>query len=136
MRDLKSDIAIAQSIAPETRTANVTGTPVDRQGFESVTALVHVGTWVNGGFTFGADDSEDGAAWDAVDAKFLIGEVVVEDNGFSPAGANDANSTQAVGYIGSRRYFRPKITVAGSPATGCFIGVDVVLGHAHARPTS
>lgn len=136
MRDLKSDIKVVQSIAPATRTTNIEGTAVDRVGFESVTALVHCGDWTDGAHTFGADHSDNGSDWSAVDAAFLIGEVVIESNGESPPGSNNANSTQAVGYIGGKRYFRPKMTASGEPATGALVGVDVLLGHAHSKPTS
>lgn len=134
-KDLKSDIKIVQSVAHATRTTNTQGYPVDRVGFESVTALIHVGDWTDGTFTFGADHSFDNSEWEAVPATDLIGSAVVSGEG-SPSTSDEAGTTIAVGYIGTRRYFRPKVTASGAPATGAFIGVDILLGHAHNRPVA
>jgi hypothetical protein len=136
MRDLKHNISIEQSISPTMRTTTVTGTAVDRLGYDSATFALHVGTWTDGTFTFGAEHSDDNSDWSTVSSTDLLGTAVVTANDDSPATADLADTTETVGYIGEKRYVRPKVTASGSPAVGAFFGVDVILGHASSRPVS
>lgn len=137
MRDLKNNIAARQSIAPATYDASVEGLTVDRAGFESVTFEIHAGAWTDGTHAFDAEHSDDGSTWDAVTAADLLGTFpTVQGDGGSPETGLNENAAHLVGYIGERRYVRGITTVTGSPATGALYGVDVILGHAHERPTS
>lgn len=130
MRDLASNLDVKQSLAPALQTATDEGSTVDTLGFESVTFAVHIGAWTDGTFVLSAEHSDDDSSWSAVTSAELIGTPpTVED-------ANGDNDTLAFGYIGNKRYVRPKVTVTGSPSTGAFIGVDVILGHPHERPVS
>jgi hypothetical protein len=137
MRDLAHNIAIRQSLAPAVRTASADGSEIDRAGFESVTFAVHVGDWSDGAHAVSAEHHDEGGDWEAVAAGDLIGAMpVVQSNGESPELGLNANATAAIGYIGDKQFVRPKVTVTGSPGTGAFIGVDVILSHAHDRPTA
>lgn len=137
MRDLKSNIASRQSIAPALRTVTATGSAVDRLGFESVTFNVHVGDWTDGTHAFSVEHSDDNVTYSAVTSDELIGAApTIADDGQSPSGIPTfENENVLVGYKGHKRHIRAKITTTGSPATGAFIGVDVILGHANTRPT-
>ena len=130
MRDLKNSIAVRQSIAPAVYDASVEGVTVDRAGFESVTFEIHAGAWTDGSHVFGAEHSDDDVTWDAVASADLLGTFP------SVTSADDDEGSHLVGYIGNRRYVRGITTVTGSPATGALYGADVILGHAHSRPTS
>ncbi|PBB85729.1 hypothetical protein [Mesorhizobium sp. WSM3876] len=142
MRELKSHLASRQSLAPLLRTVTATGTRIDRAGFESVTFVVHVGAWTDGVHTISFEHSDDDISYDAVidnDPDFpseLVGDApVIQGDGESPVAATFSNENILVGYIGDRQYVRPKVTVTGGPATGAFVGIDVILGHAARRPT-
>jgi hypothetical protein len=136
MRDNKSNHKAVQSLAVTARTSTATGTAVDRAGFESATFLFHVYSWTNGTHTFGAEHSDNGTDYTAVPTADLIGTAVVEANDDSPAAADLAGKTTLIGYIGGKRYIKPKATVTGSPANGAVYGVDVLLGHPHVAPVS
>ncbi|MEI8714782.1 hypothetical protein [Mesorhizobium sp. ISC11] len=136
MRELKNSLASRQSLAPALRTVTATGAAIDRAGFESLTFAIHVGAWTDGVHTVSFEDSDDNSNFDAVAAGDLVGTApVIQDNGDSPSGPTFVNENVLIGYIGDRQYVRPKSTVTGSPGTGAFIGIDVILGHASKRPT-
>lgn len=130
MRDLASNIASRQSIAPALRTTTVTGESVDRLGFESVAVSVHVGAYTDGVHTLSLEHSDDGADWSAVTSAQIIGTAtVITDNGESPTIPTFEDENDVFGYVGNKRFVRAKATVTGSPAVGCFVGVDLILGH-------
>jgi hypothetical protein len=136
MRELKNSLVSRQSLAPELRTATATGTAIDRSGFESVTFNVHVGAWTDGVHAVSFEHSTDDSTYSAVTAAELVGTApTIQDDGSSPSGpATYEDENLLIGYIGDRQYIRPVVTVTGSPATGAFIGIDAILGHAHDRP--
>ncbi|RWD14177.1 MAG: hypothetical protein EOS74_19540 [Mesorhizobium sp.] len=136
MRELKNSLSSRQSLAPALRTATATGTAIDRTGFESVTFAVHIGDWTDGVHTVSFEHSDDDISYDAVAADDLVGEApVIQDDGNSPAAPTFENENVLVGYVGDRQRVRSKVTVTGGPATGAFIGIDAILGHASKRPT-
>lgn len=137
MRELKSHLASRQSLSPQLRTATATGSSVDRAGFESVTFNIHFGAWTDGAHAVTLEDSDDDSDFDAVVSDFIVGDLPTATvDAESPPGPAIANENVLVGYVGHRRYVRPVVTVSGGPGTGAFIGIDVLLGHAHDRPTT
>ncbi|ESX86995.1 hypothetical protein [Mesorhizobium sp. LNJC405B00] len=146
MRELKSHLASHQSLAPALRTVTATGTAIDRVGFESLTFAIHVGDWTDGQHVVHFEHSDDNSDFDGVLEDDLVGAsagiagatqvfgLTVGDDGNSPNGPTYENENALIGYIGDRQYVRPKVTISGT-ATGAFIGVDVILGHASKRPT-
>ncbi|PWR19144.1 hypothetical protein [Zavarzinia compransoris] len=125
MRDLKSNLDPAHSLAPAVRTAGATGSAVDLRGFDAASVLVHAGAYTDGTHTPGLEASADGIAYDDVAAGHLIGAFAAISSG---AGAN---TVQQVGYAGPARYLRAKLTIAG--ATGGAAAGITILRHRTAR---
>ncbi|MDD3446192.1 MAG: hypothetical protein PHS60_12330 [Zavarzinia sp.] len=121
LRDLKTELAPAHSLAPALRTSTATGAAVDLRGYDGAAVLVHVGAYTDGTHTPSLEASSDGVSYAAVTAGDLLG-------GFAAVAAGgDANSVQIVGYMGPARYLRAKMTVAGA-STGAATGVTVLRG--------
>lgn len=127
MRDLKSNILAQPSLNPAAEIdATATGTGVDLRGYDSATALVHIGT-VTGTWTPSLEESDDDSTYSAVDAADLIGE-------FEAVTTANDNAVQEVGYRGNARYIRVVLT---ETATGtAFVAGSIVLGHPHQAPTA
>lgn len=125
MKDQKSNLGAAASLAPAARTASANGSGVDLQGFNAATVAFQVGAITDGTHTPSVEESDDNAAFTAVAAADLIGSL-----------ANLASNTvQRVGYRGSKRYLRAVATVAGA-TTGGVYGALVVLGHPNEAPVA
>ena len=118
MRDLKSNLSPAHSVAPALRTAAVNGTGVDLRGYDSAAALSHCGALTDGTFTPVLQESDDNITFTDVAAADMVGS-------FS---AISANEVQAVGYTGSKRYIRVSFTQDASPApsTGANFGASIL----------
>ena len=120
MKDLKNNIEPALSLNPAARTSSTNGAAVDLQGYESALVLVHCGALTDGTHTPSVEHSDaSGSGYTAVAAADLIGSLV----------ACTANGIQSVSYIGSKRYIRVVLTVAGAPATGAIVEAMVARGN-------
>lgn len=129
MRDLYNDIGLVQSLAPAARIASANGTGVDLKDYEGAVVLFEVGARTDGTHTFEVQDSADNVTFAAVADSFLQGtEPVV-------AAAGDANKVYKIGYLGSKRYLRAAVTVAGA-TTGAVYGANVIRGHAATKPVA
>ncbi|MEU9654200.1 hypothetical protein AB0E00_35630 [Streptomyces sp. NPDC048110] len=126
--DIKNHLDPQPSLAPAARTASANGTGVDLANFDAAMVLIDVGTWTDGAHTFEVQDSDDNAAFTAVDAAYLDGAEPVVD-----AAADDAQ-VYTVGYHGIKRYLRVAVTVTGGPATGAVYGASVVRGKGRVKP--
>lgn len=130
MRDLKSNISPAVSVAPAAnRTATVNGTGVDLKGYDSAVAVVHFGAVTDGGWTPSIDDSDDNVTFGAVAAANLVGA-------FTEAVAASDDTVQYVGYIGTKRYIRVTVTESTASTTGALFSAAVIRGNPHIAPTS
>lgn len=128
MHDLKSNIKVAQSLAPISRNAAANGVGVDTLGFNSVAfvfASGAIGGTATPTFTFEAQESADNTTFTAVSA--------VDMRGTNPV-VTAAGATSTVSYIGNKRYVRAALkTVAGtSPTLDC--SALVLLAGATNRP--
>lgn len=112
------------TIKPGTYTATQTGATVDRAGYEIATVIFSLGTKTDGTHTPSIEESDDDSSWGAATA--LSGSLA----------ALASNTDQRVGYTGSKRYIRAKVTITGSPSTGCAFGAIATLGDARTKPTS
>lgn len=121
MRDLKSHVAPAQSLAPAARTASANGTGVDLANYDSALAVIDVGAWTDGTHTFEVQESDDDVTYTAVAAADLDGAEPVVD------GATKDDQIYLVGYRGTKRYVRVAVTAAGT-TTGAVYGAEVVRG--------
>ena len=123
MIDGKNTAQFAQSLAPAARNATANGTGVDTANMGSVTALFEVGAITDGTHTPVLQHSADNSSWADVPAGSLVGSLV----------AATANTVQAVGYIGTLRYVRARITVTGA-TTGALSSAAIVGGSLRKAP--
>jgi hypothetical protein len=125
MRDLASNISVAESIRPAVNSAaTVTGQTVDCRGFDSAAAVVTVGAIASSGnVTVKLQDSDNGSDWDDVTAANLVGTF--------PA-ALLTNTAFDVGYIGGKRYVRAFGTL--NSGTSVAYSVAIVRGNPHRAP--
>ncbi len=129
LRDLKSNLAVAQSLAPAARAIAGTGTAVDLQGRGSAMVVVHFGTWTDGTHTPSLEHSADGTAYVACDTNSLAGSFT------AVSGTAGSDSVQKVGYTGNYRYIRAMMTVAGA-TTGALSSASVVCGDVTQQPVA
>ncbi len=126
MRDIVHNIGVVQSIAPADIAASTTGTSVDLLGFDSVAFVATTGArTASGAFTLGLEESDDNAAFTAVDENHYQAPV---------AGNLAANTTAKVGYRGFKRYVRPVLTKGSG--TSIFVSVIAIKGHAADKPVA
>lgn len=131
MRDIKSNIDVAQTLAPAARTSTATGSSVDLQGYKSACFALSVGAITTGGVTFAAQESDDDSTWATVAAADLDGAFPNLETG-SPT-FNGLN--YRVGYKGHKRYVRVVATHAGSPSGDAVYGCNVIREPLH-RPAA
>src|SRR5262249_9439355 len=114
MRDLKSNVDVAQSLAPAARNASANGTGVDLAGYEAAMVEFSFGAVTDGTHTPKLQDSDDNSTFADVAASGLQGAFV----------AGTANSVQRVGYVGGKRFVRAVITIAGA-TTGALSAANI-----------
>lgn len=127
MQDLYGEISVGQSLAPAARTASANGTGVDLQGFDAAVVVVETGTITDGTHTIEVQESDELAS----------GYTAVADadlQGTEPAiGGPDDNKVYEIGYLGTKRYVRVAVTVAGA-TTGGVYAAHVVRGRPRKQP--
>jgi hypothetical protein len=135
MKDLFNNITVARAIAPVSvadNTAQV-GAIIDRQGFNSLTFAIALGSLADADATFNVtmDHGDNAALSDAaaVPAADLLGTAALANFTFA-----DDNLTRKIGYRGTRRYVRLTITPVNNAAAALF-GAVAILSHPHAAPT-
>jgi len=128
MRDIASNIGIAQTLAPVDYSATTKGTAVDLNGFESAAVVVNTGAITSAGLyavsVQESDTTTDGDFSD-VNAADLVGAL---------PSSLAATSTYKVGYVGHKRYIRAVITKTSG--TSIVVGAVVVKGNAASRPVA
>lgn len=126
MRDLKNNIGVDASISPSgNRNASVNGTGSDLKGFEGAVAVFQPGTITDGTHTPKVQESDDNSSFTDVAAADQLGTLA----------ALAANTVQRVGYIGSKRYIRAVVTVAGA-TTGGQYSAAIIKGVSASRPVA
>jgi hypothetical protein len=126
-RDLKSNIDVAVTFVPATRSATGTGAAVDLQGYDSAMAIVEVGTMATDGtFTASLQESADGTTYTAVAQASLQGT-------FGAYGTANDPALERVGYIGTGRYLKGVFTFAGT-GTGAITAMNIVRAHPARKP--
>jgi hypothetical protein len=128
MRDLASNIGIAQTLAPVDYAATTKGVAVDLIDFESAAVVVNTGA-ITGSGQYAVSIQESDTTTDGdfvnVDAADLVGSL--------PA-ALEASAAYKVGYVGHKRYIRAVITKTSG--TSVVADAVVVLANAHKRPVA
>jgi hypothetical protein len=136
MKDLFNNITVARAISPVSVSDNTAqvGAIIDRQGFNSLTFAIALGSLADADATFAVtiDHGDNSALADAasVPAGDLLGTAALA--GFTFA---DDNATRKIGYRGTKRYVRLTITPSGN-ASAALIAAVALLSHPHAAPTS
>jgi len=137
MKDLCNVVNPLNAVAPQStavNTAIVSGI-LDRQGFESLTFLLHYGALFAGSsFAVTLEHGNDPALADtaAPATTDLIGTLA--NAGGTQAGGL-ANTTRKIGYIGNKRYLRITITPSANGATS-FVACQILKGHPNVAPTA
>ena len=136
MRDLHNNIKVSPAIDPAAiRTGNATTTSatIDTQGFESAEFAIQSGVITDGTLTPALYEGDAANMSDeavVTDPLSLLGTV---------AGATfaitDDSVVKKIGYRGSKRYVRLKITQAAA-VTGGFFDAICVQGHARYTPVA
>lgn len=135
MRDLASLIHPVVAIAPTTITDNsvITGLIVDLSGYQSCVFLIAMGVLAANAATFAVtmDHGDDAALADAaaVPATGMTGTLALA--GFDQSADL---KTRKIGYAGSKRYVRLKITPAGNNAAAPITAI-ALLGDSRFAPT-
>lgn len=136
MKDLMNLIDVKRSISPVSvadNTAQV-GQIIDRQGFDSVTYLIALGSIADADATFAVTIDEGDAAnlsdASAVAAADLIGTTTLASFQF-----DSDNACRKLGYKGNKRYTRLTITPTNNASAALFSAV-AVLGAAAMKPTA
>lgn len=136
MQDLFSEITPRRVISPVSvadNTAQV-GQIIDKQGFDSLTYVIALGSIadVDATFTVLLEESNDSGMSGAVavaDDDLLGTELLA---GFQ---FDSDNLCRKLGYIGSRRYTRLTITPVNN-ASAALLSAVAILGHANIKPTA
>jgi hypothetical protein len=130
-RDLYNNIAVKQSVAPQTVTATLQGSEVDMQDFEAAQFVVDCGTITGSAanVTFKFQESNtSGSGFTDVAAGDLLPAT-------QPTAITTANDAQVHerGYRGSMRYLRIIVeTTSGAPSLP--MSGQVVVGHGRHQP--
>lgn len=128
MKDMVNSIGVVEAIAPAAYTATFNGTSVDLNGFNGVLFAINTGVVTDGTYDITIEESDDNAAWNAVDSKEVIGA--------NPAITDsDDNATYKIGYVGIKQYVRLVVTVAGA-TTGALLSAAAVKGFPRHAPVS
>ena len=123
MQDIRNTLDYVQSLPPAARTATANGTSVDTVNYGSVAVIFEMGALTDGTHTPSVQDSDDNINFTTVSASSLIGAL-----------SNlAANTVQKVGYIGTKRYVRSVLTIAGA-TTGAVSSAIVVGGDCRKAP--
>ena len=135
MKDLFNHIHLVRALSPVSvadNTAQVSQI-IDRQGYESVTYLIAMGSLADADATFTVLLEEGDAAnlsdAVAVDDRYLLGTELLAGFQF-----DDDNEVRKLGYIGNKRYTRLTITPVNN-ASAALLCVIAELGHPMVVPT-
>ena len=123
MQDIRNTLDYVQSLPPAARTATANGTGVDTVNYGSVCAVFEMGALTDGTHTPSLQESDDNTNFTTVPAGSLIGSL----------SNMVANSVQKVGYVGTKRYLRPVLTIAGA-TTGAVSSAILVGGDCRKAP--
>lgn len=144
MRDLVTNIKAVLALAPVVVSDNTlqTGITIDRLGFDSVSFVVLTGTLADAGAEF-AVSVEEGDASDLSDAAAAAdADLIAADPSSATAPEAQASfiqsddlTTKKIGYRGSKRYCRVKITITNNAAAAPLAAV-AILGHPAQSPVA
>jgi hypothetical protein len=128
MRELYSDSAFVQSLAPIVVSATDTGAAIDLAGYESALVIVSTGAIVGSGdFTVKMQESDTTTSGDFTDTA------AASRVGSFPASLAAA-SVVRVGYNGTKRYIR--LVTTKNSGTSIAVGINVLRSHPLTGPVA
>ncbi|WP_454914990.1 hypothetical protein [Xanthobacter sediminis] len=128
MRDLASNIAAVQAVAPAVLAATTTSAPIDLAAFDAAAVIINTGAIAGAGdFTPKLQESDTTTSGDFTDVA--AGDL----NGAFPASLAAA-SVYKVGYRGAKRYVRIVLTL--NSGTSIAAGAVVVKAYAAQLPVT
>lgn len=137
MRDQLSSLHILNAISPVAARTNdtaIASSIIDRQGYDSLTFGIAVGTNTDADVTFAVtmEHGNDSGLSDtaAVTAADVAGTLTLAGFQFD----DDAESRK-VGYVGAKRYVRLTITPSGNDSGNIFVAALAILGNPALAPT-
>ena len=136
MKDLMNSIHLLRALAPVSvgdNTAQVSQI-IDRQGFESLTFGLALGSLADADATF-VVLVEHGDASNLSDAAAVPDEQLLGTEILAGFQFDDDNETRKIGYVGGKRYVRLTVTPANNTGAALLSAV-AILGHPALRPTA
>lgn len=136
MRDMMNQIDVKRVIAPVSvadNTAQV-GQIIDRQGFDSLTYLIALGSIADADVVFTVL-LEEGDAANLSDAAAVADADLIGTELLAGFQFDSDNLTRKLGYKGAKRYTRLTITPANN-ASAALLAAVALLGHPERAPTS
>lgn len=131
--DIKNNVDVAQSIAPQQLTGTVTATAtavgVDLRGYNAAMAVINCGlaAGTSPSFTFQVEDSDDNSTFTAVASTSLSGTEPTVTT------AND-NAVYRIGYKGAKRYLRVAVPTTAGTSPTLFVAASIERGRADDMP--
>lgn len=125
MRDLHNNIAIANALSGATIATNTTtdGAAVDCQGFDAAEIIVRSSAWTDGAYAVSLVECDtSGGAYTAVAAAQVLG---------AGQSIGAANTVKKIGYLGSKRFIKVRITSTGTTSGSHLSAVAVTSRERH-----
>lgn len=115
-RDIHNEFSVVNSLATVgNRNASANGSGVDLAGYRAAALVISVGAITDGTHTPKLQESDDNSTFTDVAAADLSGTLA----------ALTASTNQEVSYLGSKRYVRAVMTVAGATTGGMYTAVII-----------
>jgi len=134
-KDLHHNVKVTPAIDPAAaKTGNgvTTSATIDTQGFESLEFVLQSGVITDGTFT---PALYEGSLSDMSDETVVAAADLLGTIAGATFAATDDSKTKKLGYRGTKRYVRTKVTQAGA-TTGGYISAVAVQAHAHSAPVA
>jgi len=136
MKDLMNMIDVKRAISPVSvadNTAQVSQI-IDRQGYDSLTFLIALGSIADADATF-AVTMDEGAVSNLSDASAVAAADIIGTTTLAGFIFSDDDKCRKIGYKGNKRYVRLTITPSAN-ASAALMSALAVLGSASIKPTA
>ncbi len=136
MKDLMNMIDVKRAISPVSvadNTAQVSQI-IDRQGYDSLTFLIALGSIADADATF-AVTMDEGAVSNLSDASAVAAADIIGTTTLAGFIFSDDDKCRKIGYKGNKRYVRLTITPSAN-ASAALMSAVAVLGSASIKPTA
>ena len=129
IKDLKNNLSTLNALDAATIATDTTtnGIAIDTQGYESGVMNLRVGTFSDGTYTLGVEESDaSGSGYTDIPAARIVGTAL------ALAGANEHDS---IGFVANKRYVRATI-LSASTSSGADITASCSLGAPNQGPVA